>query len=270
MEFEPPLIAERVAPLLSTRSFGRAWRHLDSCLSTNDEAATWARAGAPHGAVVVAETQSQGRGRFGRTWHSPPSENLYFSTVARPALSPREAPPLTLATAVALAETVAAAGAVPELKWPNDLLLGGRKVAGILCEMTAAHADQVAFVIIGVGVNLNGRAFPSELADRATSVALATRATVDRARFAACLCEQLERWLDRLVADGPAPIIAAWKRFARLWGRTITVDNGRARTTGVAEDLAGDGALLLRSMDGEIHRIVAGEITGAAGGPFRA
>lgn len=256
---------ERVAPLLATRAFGRAWRHLPSCRSTNDEATAWARAGAPHGAVVVAEAQSAGRGRFGRSWHSPPGENLYFSTVARPRLGSRAAPPMTLVAAVALAETVAAAGAAPELKWPNDVLLDGKKCAGILCELTARPAGEggepeVDFLVIGIGVNLNGREFPSELQERATSLALATSAPIDRAAFAASLCARLERWHDALVSDGPAPVTAAWKRYARLFGRRITVDNGRSRTTGVAEDLAADGALLVRGDDGQLHRIVAGEI----------
>lgn len=251
---------------MTTRWLGRAWRSLARCRSTNDEAAAWARAGAPHGAVVVADAQEGGRGRFGRVWHSPPGENLYFSTVVRPPLSPREAPPLTLATAVAVAEAIAeelGASGVVELKWPNDVLQGGRKVAGILAEMTSrtAPADRVDFVILGIGVNLNTLEFPEELADRATSLARGTGRAIDRDVFAASLCARLEIWHDRLVAEGPPPVVARWKSFARLFGRTVTVDNGRARVSGVAEDLDRDGALLLRREDGVVVRVVAGEVS---------
>src|SRR5437764_14460977 len=101
---------------LRTRWLGRAFRHLDSCRSTSDEAAAWARAGAPHGALVIADEQTAGRGRLGRAWHSPRGESLYFSTVLRPAIAPHRAPPLTLAAAVAVAGAMADAGADPELK----------------------------------------------------------------------------------------------------------------------------------------------------------
>ncbi len=253
----------RIAALLRTRSVGRALRLLGQCRSTNDEALAWARAGAPHGAVLIADGQSAGRGRLGRTWHSPPGENLYFSTVLRPPLSPRAAPPLALVAAVAVAETARAFGAAPDLKWPNDLLLDGRKAAGILCELLARPppAERVDAVVVGIGVNLNGHAFPEELATRATSLALVTGAAIDREAFVATLCERLEAWHDRLVADGPAPVVAAWKGFARLLGRAVSVDNGRERITGVAEDLDAEGALLVRRADGVLLRVFAGELS---------
>ena len=245
-------------PLLRTRRIGRALRFLPSCASTNDEAAAWARAGAPSGAVVIADQQSRGRGRFGRTWHSPPGDDLYFSTVLRPSLPPRAAPPLTLAVAVALAEAVASQGVEPELKWPNDLLLDGKKAAGILTEMVAT-VERVEFVVVGIGVNLNARHFPDELSARATSIALAAGRPVERAPFCAELCARLEDWYERFVDGGARPIADAWKRHARLFGKPIAVDNGRARVQGVAEDLDEEGALLVRS-DGKLVRVVAGEI----------
>src|SRR4051794_14278733 len=161
---------DELPSLLQTRWLGRAYRHLAECRSTNDEAAAWARAGAPHGALVIADAQTGGRGRLGRTWHSPPGENLYFSTVLRPEIPPHRAPPLTLAVGVALADAVREAGCDAQLKWPNDLLLDGKKVAGILTEMTTS-GGRVEFVVIGIGVNLDARAFPAELDGRATSIA---------------------------------------------------------------------------------------------------
>ncbi len=237
---------------------GEPLRRLASCASTNDEAAAWARAGAPHGATVVADAQTRGRGRLGRAWHSPPGANLYSSTVLRPPIPPRRAPPITLAAAVAVAEAIAAEGLAPELKWPNDALVDGRKVAGILTEMTAT-VEAVAFVVVGIGVNLNQRDFPDELAARATSLARELGRAVDRDAFAARLYARLGEWYDRFIAGGPAPVAAAWKRHARLFGRTVTVDNGRERITGVAEDLDHEGALIVRR-GADAVRVFAGEV----------
>jgi BirA family transcriptional regulator, biotin operon repressor / biotin---[acetyl-CoA-carboxylase] ligase len=256
------LTADVVGPKLTTAWLGRAWRHHASVGSTNDEAAAWARAtpGAPAGAVVVADAQDKGRGRLGRRWHSPPGESLYLSVVLRPPLPPHRVPPLTLAAGVAVAETLVAFEVVPSLKWPNDVQLDGKKVAGILTEMSG-DIDRIHHLVVGIGVNLNARAFPDELAAIATSVALARGASVARAEFAATLCARLENWFNQFVADGAAPVVAAWKQHARFFGRRVLVTSGRDRVEGVAEDLEDDGALRLRLDDGRATRIVAGEVT---------
>lgn len=258
------LTAEVMAPRLATAWLGRAWRHAAATGSTNDDAAAWARAGAPAGAVVVADEQTRGRGRLGRRWHSPPGESLYFSVVLRPPLPPHRVPPLTLAAGVAVAEAlVEVLGPslpAPALKWPNDVLLDGRKVAGILTEMSA-DLDHVHHLVVGIGVNLNVRAFPDELAAIATSVAVARGEPVARADFAARLCARLEYWVDRFVAEGAPAIVAAWKQHARFFGRRVRVTAGRDVVEGVAEDLEDDGALRLRLDDGRVQRVVAGEVT---------
>ena len=256
------LSADVVGARLTTAWLGRAWRHLARVGSSNDEAAAWARAPepAPHGAVVVADQQDAGRGRLGRKWHSPPGESLYLSAVLRPPLPPHRVPPLTLAAGVAVAEALVAFDVVPALKWPNDVQLDGRKVAGILTEMSA-DLDRVHHLVVGIGVNLNGRAFPDELAAIATSVALARGADVARAEFAAMLCARLEHWIDVFVADGAAAVVVAWKQHARFFGTRVRVTAGRDRLEGVAEDLDDDGALRLRLDDGSTTRVVAGEVT---------
>lgn len=246
--------------LLRTRWLGRHLRRLERCRSTNDEAAAWAREGAPSGSIVVAEEQTGGRGRLGRTWHSPPGENLYFSAVLRPPLPPHRAPPITLAVAVAVAEAVESLGIEPELKWPNDLLVDGRKLCGILTEMTLA-GGRIDFVIVGIGVNLHALAFPPELRERATSLRLLLGHDPDGERFVAELCLRLERWCERYVAEGAAPVVAAWKQRARLFGREVTVSGGREPVRGVAEDLDEDGALILRRPDGSAARVLAGEVS---------
>ena len=256
------LSADVVGARLTTAWLGRAWRHVARVGSTNDAAAAWARAEepAPHGAVVVADAQDAGRGRLGRKWHSPPGESLYFSVVLRPPLPPHRVPPLTLAAGVAVAEALVAFDVTPALKWPNDVQLDGKKVAGILTEMSA-DLDRVHHLVVGIGVNLNTREFPDELAAIATSLAAARGAAVARADFAAALCARLEAWVDLFVADGAAAVVAAWKQHARFFGQRVRVTAGRDRVEGVAEDLEDDGALRLRLDDGRAYRVVAGEVT---------
>jgi len=253
------LTADVVTPRLTTAWLGRAWRHAARVGSTNDEAAAWARAGAPAGAVVVADEQTRGRGRLGRRWHSPPGASLYLSAVLRPPLAPHRVPPLTLAAGVAVAEALVAFDVVPALKWPNDVLLDGKKVAGILTEMSA-DLDRVHHVVVGIGVNLNVDAFPEELTAIATSLQIARGAPVSRAEFAAALCARLEHWVDQFVADGAVAVVAAWKQHARFFGKRVSVTAGRDRMDGIAEDLDDDGALKLRLDDGRVQRIVAGEL----------
>jgi BirA family biotin operon repressor/biotin-[acetyl-CoA-carboxylase] ligase len=253
------LSSDVVAARLTTAWLGRAWRHLVRVESTNDEAAAWARAGAPAGAVVVADEQTRGRGRLGRRWHSPPGASLYLSAVLRPPLAPHRVPPLTLAAGVAVAEALVQCDVAPALKWPNDVLVDGKKIAGILTEMSS-DLDRVHHVVVGIGVNLNVRAFPEELAAIATSVAIVRGTTVARAEFAAALCARLEHWHDRFVADGAAPVVAAWRQHARFFGKRVQVTAGRDRMEGVAEDLDEDGALRLQLDDGRVVRVVAGEI----------
>ncbi len=206
------LSEQSILGLLGTAWLGRNWLHLPECASTNDEAASWARGGAPHGAVVVADSQTAGRGRQGRTWHSPPGECLYFSTVLRPSLPVRELPPITLAVGVAVAETVTRFSVTPTLKWPNDVLVGKLKIAGILTE-TASQGERADHVIVGIGVNLNVTSFPADLSPIATSLRLLRGRPVDRMHFTAVLCERLENWYEHFIIDGPDQIKAAWTRY---------------------------------------------------------
>src|SRR5581483_105763 len=177
-------VPDRLGPAeLAPHLTGR-WRRIEwraEIDSTQRLARDLARAGAEEGTCVVAEAQSAGRGRLGRTWHSPPGTNLYCSVVLRPPLAPAAVP-------AAVAETTTLSA---EIKWPNDVLVGGRKVAGILTELEA-ELERVRFVIVGIGVNLNTTAFPAELAERATSLALASGRPVDRAAFTGRLLAALE------------------------------------------------------------------------------
>lgn len=253
-----PHFVDEVASELQTLFVGRVHRHLPECRSTNDEAAAWARRGAPEGALVTADTQTKGRGRLGRVWHSPLGESLYFSLVLRPRLAPHRLPPLTLVAGIAVAEAIESEGVAVELKWPNDLLISGRKVAGILTEMSCRGLS-VEQVVLGIGVNLNVSKFPPELEKSATSLHSATGRRIDPARFTARLCGRLESLYRRFLAEGPAPLFPEWRRRATLFGRTVEVLTPEGRVRGVAEALDDEGALILRTNEGPI-KIFAGEV----------
>jgi BirA family transcriptional regulator, biotin operon repressor / biotin---[acetyl-CoA-carboxylase] ligase len=255
---------------------------LPVCGSTSDEAAALARAGAAHGTVVTADRQESGRGRQGRAWHSPPGANLYLSIVLRPGalrppLPPRSVPPITLAAGIAVCDAVRAAGVAASLKWPNDVLIGGRKVAGILTEMSSRGAGEAAVVdhvIVGIGVNLNlaPSDIPDELAAIATSIAIergraprrssdiasgsSSDASIDRAAFTAALLDSLEPWLDRFFAGGVPAIAPAWLERAELSGR-------RVRAGGIDGSPVGldpSGALRILDDSGVEHLVVAGDV----------
>jgi BirA family biotin operon repressor/biotin-[acetyl-CoA-carboxylase] ligase len=247
-------------PLLATRDLGHALHCHETLPSTNDLAKELAEAGAAHGEVVVAEAQTAGRGRRGRAWASPSRKNLYLSVVLRPDLPPQRATELTLLASVALCEAVREAGVEAEIKWPNDVLVGGRKVGGILTEM-AAEPDRVQWVVLGLGVNLNAAEedLPPELRDQATSLAAARGAAVPRALFAAALLARLEAWLDRHAAEGFAPVREAWRALSGTLGRQVRVVTGEGELVGVAEDVDETGALLLRGAAG-VERVIAGDV----------
>jgi len=263
------LYAEEVVPRLATRWLARHYTWLDETDSTNRVAAELARSGAPHGATVVAEGQTAGRGRLGRRFFSPPYLNLYTSIVLRPHLDTARAPTAILAAAVAVAETAAAfvpdPGAV-EIKWPNDVLLGGRKTSGILMEM-GAEATRVAHLVLGIGVNLNvdRSSFPDEFRALATSLSTHRGAPVDRIDFAARLYDTLEAVLDLHAQDGFEAVRPRFEARFRMRGRRVrvvdAVSGGAAPLEGVAAGIDADGALVVERADGGRTRVVAGDVT---------
>jgi BirA family biotin operon repressor/biotin-[acetyl-CoA-carboxylase] ligase len=259
------LYPEEILPGLATRWLAREYHHLERTDSTNRVALELARAGAAHGVAVVAEEQTAGRGRLGRSFFSPAHRNLYTSIVLRPALSVRAAPSLVLAAALAVAESVASWLGDPDavsIKWPNDVLLGGRKACGILMELHA-EATRVAFLILGIGVNLNlaQDEFPVELRATATSLAAFGGRPVDRVAFARRLYGTLEEVLDRFAAEGFEALRPRFELFFRMAGRHVEVSDGAAPLRGVALGVDGDGALRVRGDDGHESRVLAGDVS---------
>jgi BirA family biotin operon repressor/biotin-[acetyl-CoA-carboxylase] ligase len=262
LEAPDRLTALELAPRLTTRALGRTLHAFDALPSTNVHAFRLAAEGAAHGEVVLCEQQTAGKGRRGRQWVSPPGRNLAMSVILRPALPPQAAPELTLVAAVALAEALREAGAPAAIKWPNDVQLEGRKVAGILTELSA-EPERVSFVVLGVGVNLNSRPedFPPELAGQVTSLALALGRPVSRAAFTAQLLARLEGWLERHLAEGFAPVAQAWRALSSTLGMDVVVRTERSELRGHAEDIDASGALLVRRADGGgLERVLAGDV----------
>jgi BirA family biotin operon repressor/biotin-[acetyl-CoA-carboxylase] ligase len=222
--------------------------------STQAVAFELAAAGAADRTVVVADHQSAGRGRRGRTWDDAPGTSLLASILVRPGAPPARWPLFSLLAAVAVAEAVRrSTGVEARLKWPNDVLAGGRKLAGILLEGRGGPADPV--LVVGVGINLAQREFAPAFDGHATSIARETGVAPDRDEVLATLLEEFDAWRARLEGDGAEPVRARWLALADTIGRRVTVDG----LSGLAVGLDADGALLLEDA-GAVRRVVAGEL----------
>jgi BirA family biotin operon repressor/biotin-[acetyl-CoA-carboxylase] ligase len=239
-----------------------SWRVLvfDELASTNDSVSAMARDGAEEGVVIFAESQSAGRGRFGRSWSSDPGESLAFSILLRPRLAAEDWPRLATAAAVGVAAGIdAIVPGAARIKWPNDILLQEKKVAGILIE-TGEDAAGNRFAVVGIGLNVNQTSFPDTLEDRAISLRQVTGTPLEREHVAA---EVLAGFAEVYGGIGNfAPIRDRAEQCSALIGRSITAHdaNGNA-LTGVAEGLDANGALLLRTADGKMVALASGEVT---------
>ncbi len=259
------LYPEELEEGLETQWLARDLRWLDSTDSTNRVALELARAGAAHGTTVVAEGQTAGRGRLGRSFFSPPYLNLYTSIVLRPRATTAEAPVWILAAAVGVADAVRAQLDEPdrvEIKWPNDVLIDGLKTSGILIEL-GAEATRIEYLVLGIGVNLNveRESFPDEFRSRATSLRSALGRRIDRANFARSLYGCLERALDRCAAEGFEALRPRFEACFRMLGRWVRVlEPGDGVREGTVRGIDHDGALLLEAQ-GRLQRIVAGDVT---------
>lgn len=234
--------------------------HLARVDSTQASALALAADGAEDRTVVVADYQAAGRGRRGRAWEAAPGQSLLATILVRPRLAPAQWPAYSLATAVAVAEVLARTAALAaRLKWPNDVLIGGRKIAGILLESRVVGETSTAVIAVGVGINLAQRAFPAALAARATSVAIEAGRVVTRDTLLAALLEAFDEWRARLEGEGMAPVRARWLALADTIGRRVSIDG----VSGVAVDLDQDGALVLED-GGRRYRVMAGEVADEA------
>lgn len=256
------LTPSEIRPFLKTKWMGKTIHHFHTLDSTNSKAYQLALDGAEEGEVVISESQEKGRGRLGRQWFSPPFLNLYLSVILRPSISPHQASLITLLAAVATADAIKKfSGLLPLIKWPNDILLRDRKVAGLLNEIHS-EMDRIHFVILGIGVNLNldERMFSKEIRAEATSLKVEMGQAISRKIFLQTLLQELEKWYAIFMKEGSAVILKAWRDRAHIKGRRVKVTSFGKALTGVAVDIDSDGALILETADGKRKRVVAGDI----------
>ena len=249
---------------LATRRIGSSLVCLKETESTNAVAFRMAEEGAAEGTVVIADAQSAGKGRLGRLWLSPPGGNLYCSVVLRPPITPVAACQLTFLSVVAVARAIERCSPLtPQIKWPNDILISGKKVAGLLNEMNA-ETEKVNFVVLGIGVNLNMRL--SQLGEGllrhpATSLLEEGGVEVDRAAFARTLLTELDELYDRFLVEGEGPVRAEWLERSAIRGRRVRVSSGEREFTGEVQGVDSFGALLVLRDDGTRETVLSGDVT---------
>ena len=259
---EPDVLNEtEVLNGLRTKTIGRsiaAFREIDS---TNEEAKRRAQQGAPHGSVFVAERQLGGKGRLGRVWVSPPKTGLWFTILLRPEEAPSQVAGITLLTGLAVCRAIhGATGCGAMIKWPNDIVIGGRKVCGILTEMSA-EIDRVHYAVVGIGINVNNEDFPPELSVKATSLRMETGKPVSRVHLLQRILEEFESPYDAYIEKGGPFFLEDYKKRCVTLGRTVGAIRGREQIAGTAVDITPDGELVVRLKNGELLQINSGEVT---------
>ncbi|MCX7747352.1 MAG: biotin--[acetyl-CoA-carboxylase] ligase [Clostridia bacterium] len=256
---------------LETKVIGRNIEYFNSIDSTNNYAKKIANEGCAEGTVIVAENQTAGRGRLGRAWNSPDKKGIWMSVVLHPAILPGDVGVITLAAAVAVVDALKrAAGIKAGIKWPNDIILDGKKVCGILTEMNA-EMERINFVVIGIGLNVNQAEddFPEELRDRAVSLkSFSGRCGADAVQYSFNRCEiikevllQLENIYNILNQGKVTQVIDLWKNYSETLGKEVLVTLREQCFRGVAKDISTDGKLIVACDDGVVREFVSGEIS---------
>jgi BirA family biotin operon repressor/biotin-[acetyl-CoA-carboxylase] ligase len=248
---------------LCTKRFGRSVLFSRKVDSTNDWAKKLATYGAYEGTVVIAETQTRGRGRLGREWISP-TGGLWFSLILRPKLRPAESIKLTFVAGLAVAKVLREMfGLKAETKWPNDVLVNGRKICGILTEMNTT-GETVNLVVVGIGINANfdvEKAFPDSLKKVATSIKNELGRKVQLHMLFRVLLEHLENLYELLTKEGFSPVLREWKDYADFLGRQVIIISLTEKIHGLALDVDNDGALIIRLADGSVRRVFVGDVS---------
>lgn len=256
------LLPEEIRPRLKTQVLGIKIFYYPEIGSTNNEAKKMANEGCPEGTLIITETQLIGRGRLARGWFSPRGKGIWFSVVLRPPFPPQEAPKCTLMCAVAINRAIRQlTGLACGIKWPNDILIGGRKLVGILTEMSA-EMDAINYVVIGMGINVNIEPLelPAELKETATSLQIELGRPVSRIDLLLSILEQLEQLYTLVKTEGFSPVLSAWRMETVTLGKAVSVVGPDRTFCGEAVDIDSDGALLVQTPTG-IERVLAGDVS---------
>lgn len=254
---------ESLKQSLAGKSIGHQLHYYEEIGSTNDEAFCLGTAGAPEGTALIAECQSAGKGRMQRVWHSPAGANIYTSIILRPHFEPARAPQISIAAGVAVAETVNAyCPGKARLKWPNDVLIDGKKVCGILSQMKMT-AGAIDFVVLGIGINVNlsHEEFPADIQEIATSMALETGCEISRLELIISLYENMTKWYRELTQNGFGPIKEKWLGLSSMIGKPVSVMFQDEAVRGKAIGLDEDGSLILLAIGNKEVKVSAGDAT---------
>ncbi|MEK6698848.1 MAG: biotin--[acetyl-CoA-carboxylase] ligase [Nitrospirota bacterium] len=246
---------------LKTKVIGRNIHLRPEVESTNALAAELARKGAPEGTVVIAESQSGGKGRLGRTWISPRG-NLYLSVVLRPNIAPHKAPLLTLMGAVAVAVAIRKHTALQaSIKWPNDIFLAGKKAGGLLTEMSS-EPDRIRHIVIGIGVDVNMAVdeLPAQIRPVSTTIAAEKGEAIDRTALLQVLVNELDHWY-QVFLNSEAAVLKEWQELNITTGKRVAVSGGGETLEGSAEGIDSEGRLILKLDDGTLRQVAAGDVT---------
>lgn len=257
------LVAEEILLTLRTKLFGHSVQVFSELSSTNDLAKKQAGEGAPEGTIILAEKQVQGRGRMGRPWESPAKSGLWLSIVLRPDIKPYLASQLIFVVAVGVCKALRSFTELDvKIKWPNDLLINGKKICGILTEMSA-EIDMLNYIVIGIGLNVNQQQsdFSPELTATATSLKLATGVSYRRVEILPEILLQLEQAYQQYLKEGFIATLNEWKALNCTLGRDVKVLTREETFYGVAEDLSQDGSLLVRREDGQLQTVIVGDVS---------
>jgi BirA family biotin operon repressor/biotin-[acetyl-CoA-carboxylase] ligase len=241
---------------------GREIHIFEEIDSTNIKGMELGDQGSPEGTVILAETQSKGKGRLGRSWISPKG-NIYLSVILRPNISPSQAPLITLMGAVACTTALRKALNIPvEIKWPNDIIFEGKKLGGILTEINS-EMDRINHVVLGIGINVNmdPSALPSDVKVIATSLKETVGRELPRIEILSAIIKELDKWYKALLSNGSGPVLDEWRRLSPGLGKRVKVESFNRSIDGIAEEIDDYGRLLLRLESGEIEKITSGDVT---------
>jgi BirA family transcriptional regulator, biotin operon repressor / biotin---[acetyl-CoA-carboxylase] ligase len=265
IERVPDILAPKILrKRLPSGPFGKRIHHFFKIDSTNSVAMHLGELGGPHGTLVIAEEQTAGRGRAGHTWHSEKTNGIYMTLLLRPFISPEQAPLITLVAGLAVRDAILEqTGLAPDLRWPNDLLFGRKKFCGILTEMNAEQ-DQIHFVAVGIGINVNHERVPEELSGIATSLRIETRRAHSRVEIVARLLRCLDCYYNQFLKEGPEAIVARFCEVSSYaHGKRVRIASTTETYTGTTDGLEPGGLLRVRRDDGRTLPVIAGTLTEA-------
>lgn len=260
MSEKSQLSLEKIRDGLETKFMGQKIFYSEEAASTNDLAKELAEKGVREGAVVIAETQTHGKGRLGRRWISPRG-GIWFSVILRPAVDPKDAPKIVFMAAVAIAKTIRKMlGLTAKTKWPNDVLVHNKKVCGLLAE-TSISDDNINFVVLGIGINANvdTNAFPKELTGSLTSLKQEAKREIPREEFLQVLLKEMEHYYNDFTRGRFARILEEWKSLTDMIGKDVEVVSFDERFEGEAIDVDQDGALMVKLEDGSVKRVFSAD-----------